>query len=158
MTELVNGQIYRWRWRDKARDADNAPYRSYHCKSQIAIVRGGLLLDTYWSDLTSSDRTVLDPQQVELTFYADESWPTISRWQIPYYNPADVASMAHANNSRALIYLRPGAQRSKEAILEEIRSREKVAASEIRSAQWSLERLAEARKLADADRLDEVML
>jgi hypothetical protein len=155
-TELVDGQIYRWRWKDEARDRDNAPYRSYHCKSQIAIVRNGRLYDTFWS--TPSYEHEVDADAVTLTHYADESWPTISEWDLPYYASDDVASMRHSNNSGALIYLRPGATKNAERIRAEIDWRIEKAESEIRSAQSALERLAEAKALLADGRVDEVRL
>ena len=153
---LIDGQIYQWRWADEALHHDGLrSWGSYHCKSQIAIVRNGRLIDTYWSDMSMDH--VLDPARVLLTLYADEAWPQISEYQLPYYAPEDVASMRHPNNSRAPIYLRPGAQRNAERILQEIAYREEKARAEIRSAEHHLTRLAEALALLNAGKLDEVM-
>lgn len=148
MAELIDGQIYRWRWADT--------YRSYHCKSQIAVVKNGLLIDTYWFGATSDN--AIDPSEVELTFYAEESWPTISPDSARYYDPEDVRSMAHPNNSRATVYLRPGATKSLDAIYREITRQVEEAQGEIRGATWKLERMAIARQRAIDGELDKVML
>jgi len=154
---LIDGQIYRWRWIDDARHQDGQhPWGTYHCRSQIAVVKNGRLVDTYWFD--GGTDSVLDPSKVKLTFFADERWPQISEWQVPYYDSADVRDTRHPNNSRAPIYLRIGAQRSAARILEEIEYRESKAHSAIRSAKSSLELLAEARALLDIGKIDEVML
>lgn len=154
---LVEGQIYRWRWIDDARHQNGLrSWGTYHCRSQIAVVKDGRLVDTYW--FGGGTDSVLDPSKVELTFFADERWPQISEWQVPYYDAADVRDTRHPNNSRAPIYLRIGAQRSAVRILEEIEYRESRAHSAIRSAESSLELLAEARALLDAGKIDEVML
>jgi hypothetical protein len=145
---LTDGQIYRWRWAE--------PGRSYHCKSQIAVVKNGLLIDTYWFGETSDH--AIDPADVELTFHADKSWPTISEGSAPYYDPEDVRSMAHANNFRAIVYLRPGATKSLDAIYREIARQAEQANSEIRSATWKLERMAIARQRAIDGEIDKVML
>lgn len=154
--KLKDGQMYRWHWADTARHADSGPYRSYHCKSQIAVVKDGMLIDTFWSDM-SSERAV-DPDLVELSFLCETSWPTISMWKLPYYDPADIADTRHSNNSRAPIYLRPGATYSASRLLEEVAYREENARSDIASAERLLERLSRTRLLIETGKLDEVAL
>lgn len=154
--EIHDGQIYRWRWSDKARDADCGPYRSYHCKSQIAVVKNGALFDTFWSSSASDDR--LDPKAVDVTFFCEDSWPRIKEYQKPLYDPNDIADTRHSNNGSAPIYLRPGAVKSAASILQEIDYREERAKGEIKSAEWRLENLAAVRKLIAEGRLDEVYL
>lgn len=145
---LKDGQIYRWRWADAKRDADCAPYRSYRCMSRIAVVRNGRLFDTYWADLSKEVRV----DEVLLTLFADESWPTISQHQVRYYAREDVADTRHPNNSSAKIYLRPGAVRSAEAIAGEIRWLEEIALGQIRSAEHSLRWICEEKaKLENGD-------
>jgi hypothetical protein len=146
--ELKDGQIYRWRWIDEG--------RSYHCKSQIAVVKNGSLIDTYWYGETSDH--AIDPDDVELTFYADKSWPTINAGAAPYYDPADVRSMAHANSSNDVVYLRPGATKNVDAIYREIARQVEQAQSQLRSAAWKLERMAIARQRVIDGEIDKVML
>lgn len=148
MADLIDGQIYRWRWLDHG--------RSYHCKSTIAVVKNGLLIDTYWHGETSDH--AIDQSEVELTFYADKSWPTISEGSVRYYDHEDVRSMAHANNSRATVYLRPGAAKNVDAIYREINRQVEEANSAIRGALWKIERMAIARQRIIDGEIDKVML
>lgn len=154
--ELKDGQIYRWRWADDKRDADCGQYGSYHCRSRIAIVHGGKLIDTYWSGMISDGRLNKDDVLVELI--ADKSWQKIKKWDLPYYDSSDVIDTRHANDGNAPIYLKPGATRSKQAIIESIDYRVQQAEQNIRSAQFELERLAQKRVLAEEGRLDEIAL
>ena len=154
--ELKDGQIYRWRWADDKRDSDCGPYGSYHCRSRIAIVQGGWLIDTFWHG-TSSDGA-LNRDDVLIELIADQSWPTIKKWSLPYYDSSDVIDTRHANDGNAPIYLKPGATRSKQAIIESIDYRVQQAEQSIRSAQFELERLAQKRALAEEGKLDEIVL
>ena len=154
--ELKDGQVYRWRWADAARDADRGPYRSYHCKSCIAVVKNGMLIDTFWFDMSSEH--AIDPEKVELTYLCDTSWPTIPAYNVPYYDREDIADTRHSNHSGAPIYLRPGAVKSAERIMEEIERREEDARSTIRTAGWRLEELAKARALLDEGKVEEARL
>lgn len=155
MSELREGDIYHWRWADEAQHADNAPYRSYHCKSQLAVVKGGKLYDTYWG----TPDYPLEPERVSLTLLCNSNeWEEISSYRVVYYDRSDIVDTRHANNSRAPIYLRPGAKRSQTAILEELAHREEQARSAIRSAEWQLDDVMKYRALVEADKLDEVIL
>ena len=146
--DLIEGQI--WRWRYKEDD------RSYWCKSRIAVVKNGRLIDTYWSNLSSEHEVRV--ADVDLTFLCDQTWPEIRAWEAAYYDAADIADTRHANNSRASVYLRPGAQRSAAAILSEIEQREETAHSEISMAQSCLQQMTKARDLIAANKLSEVWL
>ncbi|MGV8950109.1 MAG: hypothetical protein ACOH2M_03325 [Cypionkella sp.] len=152
--ELKDGQIYRWRWSDAARDADGGPYRSYHCKSQIAVVHGGTLIDTFWSTLSSE--YALNPHKVDLTFFADQSWPKIFAGDERFYAPDDVADTRHSNNSSAPVYLKPGATRNAEAIRKLLLRRMDDADRQIKSALWSIEQIGRMGQLLTDGRLDEV--
>jgi len=145
--KLKDGQIYRWRYRDE-------DGRSYWCKSRIAIVKNGELFDTYWSDYSTPVRA----DEVVLTFIGDRSWPAIRPHQVPYYDGSDIADTRHSNSMSAAIYLRPGAARSAAAITAALDHAEEAANSDLRMAQWRLERLQEQRALLEAGRLDEVSL
>ena len=154
--ELKDGQIYRWRWADDKRHYESGPFGSYHCRSQIAIVYRGCLIDTFWHG-TSSDG-FLNRDDVLIELIADQSWPTIKKWSLPYYDSSDVIDTRHANDGNAPIYLKPGATRSKQAIIESIDYRVQQAEQSIRSAQFELERLAQKRALAEEGKLDDIVL
>ena len=154
--ELKDGQIYRWRWADDKRDSDRGQYRSYHCRSQIAIVQDGMLIDTYWTYLSSEHS--LNIGDVQIALVADTSWPTINKWDLPYYDDSDVIDTRHPNSGNAPIYLKPGATRSKQAIIDAIDYRVQQAEQNIQSSQYDLERLAQKRALAEEGKLDEIFL
>ncbi|MGA0564127.1 hypothetical protein ACO2RV_16910 [Ancylobacter sp. VNQ12] len=147
MGDLQDGQIYRWQYHHEAG-------RTYWCKSRIAIVQNGRLYDTYWG----YGPDPLDPADVKLTLLCDQSWPKINAWQVAYYARSDVVDTRHSNSMSAAIYLRPGAVRSAAAITAALEHAEETANSDLRMAQWRLERLQEQRALLQAGRLDEVSL
>jgi len=112
---MREGDIYRWRWADPERDADCGPFRSYHCLSQLAVVRSGKLTDTYWP---GTGNHVLDPAKVTLTFIGNiADLVEIRAYDIPYYRREDIVDMRHANNSYGPIYLRKGAQKDADTML-----------------------------------------
>jgi hypothetical protein len=155
VTDLVDGQIYRWSWKDTSGwPAGSDPY---WCRSRIAVVcnDGKRLIDTYWHG--GLDHSV-DPAKVELTLIGDEKWPQVSEAEALRYDPADICDTRHANNSRGPIYVRPGAQLNKDAMLAVLEQWEADARSDIRVAEWRLEEIARKRALLEADKLNEVLL
>jgi hypothetical protein len=155
--ELVDGQIYRWQWRDETRHKDGLrDWGTYHCKSRIAVVRNGMLIDTYWYGF--SPEYAIKVEAVKLTFYGDESWPTLYPGNERYYDRADICDMRHANYSSAPIYLRPGAQRKDVAVFQVIEELEAEAERLTRDAASKMKRAAEARDLLAQGKLDEVSL
>lgn len=155
--DIREGDIYRWRWRDEGRHADSGPYRSYHCKSRIAVVHGGQLYDTFWSGFSYEHR--VDPEKVILTYEGNPAEMTqIQPYNVPYYRREDIVDLRHSNNSGAPVYLRAGATRNAEVMLAEIAYRRDRAEAEIRSHQHTIERLDEAKALTESGKLDEVWL
>jgi len=154
MTELIDGQIYRWHWKDMS--GWRAGSDPYWCRSQIAIVKNGRLIDTYWHG-GGLDHSV-DPAKVDLTFMGDEKWPQVSEGGALRYDQADICDTRHANNSRGPIYVRPGAPLNKAAMLAVLDQREENARSDIRVATWRLEEIAKQRASLEDGKLDEVRL
>ena len=150
MSALREGDIYRWRWNDEER-------RSYHCKSQIAIVKGGKLLDTYWFGYDESN--LLRPEAVTLTFWANvDDLLVIHSGMTSYYRPEDVVDLRHANNSSGPVYIRKGAKRDAATMLEVVSGRIKDSEREIVWHQRQLEEFAKFQGLIRAGKLDEVWL
>lgn len=148
LTELRNGDIFDW-WH---RDSGLRSYRSY---SHRAVVTNGRLCDTYWS----TDATVLDPEAVELAYLGNVSEMTIIRpYERAYYRAEDVVDMRHANNSRAPVYVRPGAKRDAETMTTAVDSRIEDQRSAIRHAEWLITELEKTRTLINDGRLDDVAL
>lgn len=155
--ELREGDIYRWRWADPKLDANNHGSGSYHCKSRIAVVEGGRLHDTYWSS-GGSDRW-LDPEKVTLTFWANTAdLAEISSYNVVYYRREDVVDLRHANNSRGPVYLRNGAKRNANTMLEVIVDRLEKAHRDLEWAKRHIEQLMLDSEKVRAGKLDEVYL
>lgn len=133
---LREGDIYRWSYRDPK--TDMRQYGSYHCCSRIAIVRNGLLKDTYWGAYAGSDGRSFgqdDVHTLDLTFVANLSDLEIAaEYQADYYDDADIVDLNHSNSSRGNFYLRKGAVRSQDKILAVARQRLAEAESAERTA------------------------
>lgn len=153
---LIDGQIYRWAWVDADYGEPGAYRDPYWCRSRIAVVRRGRLIDTYWHG-GGLDHSV-DPAKVKLTLIGNEAWPKLREGEELRYDRADICDTRHANNSRGPIYVRPGAQLNKAAMLAVLDEREQEARSDIRSAEWRLEEIARKRALLEVDKLNEVLL
>lgn len=147
--ELRDGDVFRWEWIDPP---EHAPY---WCKSQIAVVRGGELFDTYW-EASSPTRILKD--RVKLTLLGNLYEMTqITRGDEQYYDPADVVDMRHANSSRASIYIQPGAVRSAAKIVDRIRRKIEEAQNTKRHAELTIERLTETlAQVQKGENLDSV--
>lgn len=145
---LRDGDIYFWSWKDTANR-----FMPYHCRSQIAIVRDGQLVDTFWYD--GHDNSVLRLDQIDLVYKGNEAeLVKIDRWEVPYYEPSDIVDMSHSNNSGAPVYRQPDAKRSQARIIEHLEYKRDKCESQIRSAQDDISRISEALVRANAGELD----
>lgn len=153
---LAEGNIYRWRWADTVKDADCAPYRSYHCLSQMAVVRNGRLTDTFWH---GSDNRVLDPADVILTLLGNiDDLVEIRSYDIPYYRPDDIVDMRHSNNSSGPIYRRKDAEKDAATMLEVIEHRLEQVKRDIEYGRRQIEQLTKDAEAVRAGKLGEVYL
>lgn len=153
---MREGDIYRWRWADEARDRDCGPYGSYHCCSQWAVVRDGRLIDTFWH---GNDNKVLDPASVNLTFVAhSDDLVEIRSYDIPYYRREDIVDMRHSNNSSGPIYLRKGTKRDANTMMEHVEQKTKDAQYALRSAAETINRMNEIAEKIRRDELNDVYL
>lgn len=137
---MREGDIYSWRWRDDKRHEDCGPYRSYHCRSRIAVVEDGRLYDTYWS--FSGNEPEIKQDDVVLTLLGNKNDMTeIPASKLHYYKKSDIIDMRHSNNSTGPIYLKSGAQIDAATIRSEIERRIADAESTIRMQQESVRHL-----------------
>lgn len=126
MTELKEGDIYRWRYREPGNDA---PWGRYHCCSGIGIVRDGMLRDTYWQigDNFGNGRSFSIPdglQGIDLTYLGNFANLVEAReHEADYYDESDVVNLNHSNSTRGNFYLRKGAKRSRAKMLEVARQK-----------------------------------
>lgn len=112
---MKDGDIYRWEWKDVEAHGGYGDFRAYHCKSQIAVCKDGVLYDTFWG--ISWEHTV-SVKDVNLTFLGNSNeMSEIREYEMPYYRRQDIVDTRHSNNRRAPIYLKAGAERDAETML-----------------------------------------
>jgi hypothetical protein len=159
-TDIRNGDIFRWRYADE-NPGDNAPYRRYHCKSQIAIAKNGRLMDTYWGGSSDHWWTYGEaPSKLVLTFLGNlADLEPKEPYMAEYYDAADCVDISHPNSSRGNFYVRKGAKRSEQKMREVIAYKIGKEESAIRVAGWHIETLKkELAKIESGTPLEEVYL
>ena len=150
---------FSWRWADDDKHGDSGPYRSYHCKSRRAISVAGRLYDTFWGD-GSSDIGLLNLDNIHLVFLGNlGDMEPIRRSDAVCYRHDDLIDTAHSNNSGAPVFLKKGATRNRQVMLEYVN--EQLDDSK-RDYQYQIRRMAELRKkvfeIENSEVLDEVYL
>jgi hypothetical protein len=123
---MQDGDIYRWSYKDF-----DGTGLEYWCKSRIAIVHDGKLLDTYWMRHGGkrygdygpcySEGRVIPADTVDLKLMGNlsnlvEIWPEEAK----FYDPTDVVDLRHPNNSHAPVMVRKGAERSREIVINSL--------------------------------------
>jgi hypothetical protein len=150
---MRDGDIYFWRYANEMGDHS----MTYHCKSRKAVVINGRLVDTFWS--SPSEGHVVDPARCVLEFKGNKAdLRQIREWEAKYYNDEDVVDMRHSNSSRAEVYVKANAKRSREAMLSHIETMRSEQESVIRSASYRLELLKQSEADIHAGKLDEVCI
>lgn len=157
MHDFKEGDIFYWHYKDKPTDG---AWGVYHCKSQIAVMRNGLLVDTYWSGYSDSTRFKPGDGRIELRFISNiEDLEPKDEMVANYYDDAEIVNLNHANSSRGNFYIRKGAKRSPEKMIEAIRYKKEKAEAEIRSANWTIERLDKSLKeINDGGDLEQIYI
>ena len=151
---MRDGDIYRWRWADDARDQDCGPYRAYHCFSQIAVAENGRLCDTFWGGMSEG---ALNPEDVILTLLGNINDMTkIREYQARCYRSEDIVDMRHSNSTCAPIYLKPGAAKDPDTMLEYIRHERGQAEYEARYATEKIDRMDGLEQMVNSGNLDDV--
>lgn len=149
---MRDGDIYFWRWKD---DIDR--YMPYHCCSQKAIVKNGVMVDTFWGQSVSNK--VLRPDEVVSEFKGNvDEMMEIRHYETDCYRREDIIDMRHSNDSRAPIYVKRGTPRDQKTMKEAIEYRIEKRRSEIHSAEWAIERLQQDLEKVNAGQLDDVFL
>lgn len=141
--QLREGDIFRWSYRDP--NTDSRQYGSYHCCSRIAVVKNGLLRDTYWGAYAGSDGRSFgqdDIHKLDLTFVANlRDLEVAAEYQADYYDDADIINLNHSNSTRGNFYLRKGAVRSQDKMLAVARQRMAEAESDWHTAARRMEEI-----------------
>jgi hypothetical protein len=146
---VKDGDIYFWSWKDVS-----GRFMPYHCCARIAVVKNGVLLDTFWH---GSDNRVITRKVATLTYKGNvEEMRTIHEGEIDYYRREDVVDMRHPNDSRAPIYVKKEASRNAARMTEALQHRIERERNSIRIAEMSIRGLEEALARVDAGKLEEV--
>lgn len=139
---IKDGDIFRWCYKDEKPEHRGA-WGRYHCKSQIAVAKDGVLSDTYWHSSHQGACWSYDEAErdLELTFVANfanlEKQP---EYMAMYYEAADCVNLNHANSPRDNFYIRKGAKRSKSKMLDTLADQIAKAEQEIEFARSRLDR------------------
>lgn len=160
--EIKDGDIFRWRYKDEKPD-DLGAYRRYHCKSQIAVARDGLLIDTYWNGSASdSANWSYDEAEQKLALTHLGNFAELEKkpeYHSEYYDDVDCVDLNHPNSSRDNFYVRKDAQRSRSKMRAVIANRIAETERGIAYAQSKLERDRQLLAALDSGKiLDEVCL
>lgn len=157
MTDLREGDVYRWSYREPG---DDRSYGRYHCCSMIAIVMKGLLRDTFWmigQNIPSDGRSFGSDQldSLDLTRLGNLSdYEQAKEYNRDYYADADIMDLNHSNSSGGNFYVRKGAVRNAAKMLEVAKRKLERSESEERSAARRSEWLRDAIKQIEAGNLD----
>lgn len=156
MAEQINdGDIFRWRYKDETPEQCRT-WGRYHCKSQIAIARDGVLADTFWHGSPSTFWTYADAlRDLDLVRLGNltqlEKRP---EYEVMYYDDADCVNLNHSNSSRDNFYVRKGAPRSRAKMRSTLNDRIADLTREQAHAEHKLDRARE--QLAAIDRGDDI--
>jgi hypothetical protein len=164
-TDWREGDVFFWRYQNETGDYT----QKYWCCARKAIVRGDFLGDIYWSYIDghtvsfhSGSRwwSRADAEKLlTLDFKGNlDEFDVIADYDRSMYDDADILDLRHSNSSKKQVYLRKGAKRSQAAMLAEVNYKIEKAESEIRSANWQLERLSKEKAKIEAGELDGVRL
>lgn len=164
-TEWRVNDVFLWRYQDASGDQT----LKYWCCARKAIVRGGVLGDIYWAYIDghkvsfNGDGRWWTPGEAKdrltLEFKGNlDQFDVIADYNRSMYDDADILDLRHANSSQKQVYLRKGARRSQAAMLAHVNYKIEKAESEIRSANWQIERLSKEKAKIEAGELEGVWL
>lgn len=147
--DLQPNGVYFWHYK-------NPPeHMPYHCRSCKARVVNGELYDTFWGDYVG-DRSPLRLDEILVLYKGDEkTMQPITKDQIPFYLPEDVVDMRHSNSTLEKIYVKAGANRNKEAMLDYFRGILREKRREIEYRVRDIERIAVTISRIDAGEINE---
>lgn len=153
---LAEGDIYRWNYTDPK--TNNGQWGDYHCCSRIAIVHRGRLRDTYWQiGVSFSEGRSFGPDdlpRLQLTRLGNlADLHPAKEYEADYYDDADIVNLNHSNSTSGNFYLRKGARRSREKMLEVARNNLARSTENERSAARLSEELREVISKLEADQL-----
>lgn len=149
ITPWRENDIFRWSYKDRI-SIGKSHTDLYWCKSRIFIFRNGHFVDTYWHG--SGDNSTFSMERIEkdidLEYLGNfDELERTDEWNQDYYEEKDIVNLNHPNSRKGNVYLRKGAQKSRDKMLEVATYNLEKAESKLRSAEWDVQRSKE--KLAE---------
>lgn len=161
LAPLNEGDVYSWHYTDAVvtRRKDHiASGTLYWCEDRQAVVRNGQLCDTYWAGygLTrGSEEHVKNPAEVELTFVCNlADVRRIAPHEVKNYDAADVLDLSYQHGCYKHFVVKVGAQPSREAKLEWIRTKRGEIKRDIEGHIRHLESLARQEAALEAGNVE----
>lgn len=159
-----DGDVYRWSWSESEYNKRKDLANLYWCESQIAIVRGDYLEDTFWS---GGEHSRCFPKEninevLNLTYLGNINDYTPCREEDQaMYDDKDFLNLSHANNCGEY-HLKIGAVKSKEKMIKvtkrnALKLRYKVESAK-RALEWELDKLKNVNELEYAYGIEDVSL
>lgn len=145
MTELKEGDVYKWYYKNDAEYRRNNSSTAYWCMDNQCIVRNGSLIDTYWLYMDkeriveSSSCYRVDVDKVDISFVCNlKDVRFIDKWQIDDYDK--IYDLSRQKRCYPLYAVDKGAQVSNEALRTKYSKLLEQAEYQKRSAEYDIER------------------
>lgn len=114
---MKNGDYFNWRWADNDKHAQAHTSDAYLCKTRRAVFKDGHLYDTFGNG-ASGDGSVLNVEDVILDPLGNvEEMEKVRFKDITYFDEADLIETSTPTASWAPTFLRVGAKRSRQAMI-----------------------------------------
>lgn len=148
---IRDGDIFRWKYKDDEayRAKLSGSGTAYWCLDQqcFATERSGViyLIDTYWTDYSAeylgSETNYVNPDKVDLEFICNlKDVEFIHEYEMNDYDK--VYNLSRQKNCYKKYAIDKGAQPSKAAVLKKLEGQLQRAHEDLRSAEWSIERIS----------------
>lgn len=142
---MENGDVFRWYYKDdddyRARSPNGT---AYWCMDNQCVFKDGELYGTYWNlwpERFSDSTRFVDTDKVDLEFVCNLfDVDYISKWQIEDYDT--VYNLSSQRGCHPCYAIDKGVQTSKKALLVKLEKQLQRAHEDLRSAQWSIERIS----------------
>lgn len=144
MTELKEGDVYKWYYKNDAEYRRNNSSTAYWCMDNRCVVKNGELVDTYWEGVnsllrTSSNSTILDPEKVDLEFICNlNDIEFIKEYQIEDYDK--IYNLSHQKGCYKVFAIDKDAEVSNKALRTKYSKLLEQAEYQKRSAEYDIER------------------
>lgn len=122
LNKWKDGDVYRWSYNDIEYDKRKDYHDMYWCCSNIGIVRGEYLEDTFWN--SSSSRTFIKDDvlsKLEVLYKGNlNEYQQCRKEDQAMYDDADILNLSHSNSSNQY-YLKIGAVKSRNKMVKIIK-------------------------------------